>query len=128
MLPAEDVLQGTGHPVGGVCLFGLRRAIRVFVDVTLRTFDVVLPAAGAPNAALRIDPARLAALVHAEWVDVDQSKPEGWYRYRQTVFRSAARGCLARLDPLLASAQWSCRSATGKGRRVSGAPKRMEVR
>ncbi len=77
MLPAEDVLQWTGHPVGGVCPFGLPRAIRVFADVTLRTFDVVLPAAGAPNAALRIDPARLAALVHAEWVDVVQSKPEG---------------------------------------------------
>ena len=54
MLPAEDVLQWTGHPVGGVCPFGLPRAIRVFADVTLRTFDVVLPAAGAPNAALRI--------------------------------------------------------------------------
>jgi prolyl-tRNA editing enzyme YbaK/EbsC (Cys-tRNA(Pro) deacylase) len=77
MLPAEDVLQWTGHPVGGVCPFGLPRAIRVFADVTLTAFDVVLPAAGAPNAALRIAPARLAALVNAEWVDVAQSKPEG---------------------------------------------------
>jgi prolyl-tRNA editing enzyme YbaK/EbsC (Cys-tRNA(Pro) deacylase) len=77
MLPAGEVLQWTGHPVGGVCPFGLPRAIRVFADVTLRTFDVVLPAAGATNAALRIDPARLAELVRAEWVDVAQAKPEG---------------------------------------------------
>lgn len=76
MLPVEDVLRWTGHPVGGVCPFGLPAPLRVFADVTLRRFDVVLPAAGAPNAALRIAPARLAALVGAEWVDVAQGRPD----------------------------------------------------
>jgi prolyl-tRNA editing enzyme YbaK/EbsC (Cys-tRNA(Pro) deacylase) len=70
MLDAADVEAETGHPVGGVCPFGLGRPIRVYCDRSLTRFDEVLPAAGAPNAAVRISPARLARLVNAEWVDV----------------------------------------------------------
>lgn len=62
--------EWTGHPVGGVCPFGLPRALRIFADVTLKKFDVVLPAAGATNAAVRITPDRLAQLVDATWIDV----------------------------------------------------------
>lgn len=76
MLPADEVLERTGHPVGGVCPFGLPQPLRVFADVTLRKHAVVLPAAGATNAAVRIAPARLAELTRAEWVDVAQEKPE----------------------------------------------------
>ena len=60
----------TGHPVGGVCPFGLARPLRVFCDVSLRDFDVVYPAAGAPDAAVRLTPDRLSLLTNAEWVDV----------------------------------------------------------
>ena len=73
MLSADEVVEWTSHPVGGVCPFGLPREVKVFADVTLKKFDVVLPAAGATNAALRVRPERLAQLVHAEWVDVAQS-------------------------------------------------------
>lgn len=72
MLNAEEVVAHTGHPVGGVCPFGLPSPLRVFADVTLKKFDVVLPAAGATNAALRVAPERLASLVQAQWVDVAQ--------------------------------------------------------
>ncbi|MFM0688682.1 YbaK/EbsC family protein [Paraburkholderia strydomiana] len=72
MLNAEEVVEWTSHPVGGVCPFGLPREMKVFADVTLKRFDVVLPAAGATNAALRIAPQRLIELVRAEWVDVAQ--------------------------------------------------------
>jgi len=72
MLNAEEVVEWTSHPVGGVCPFGLPRGMKVFADVTLKKFDVVLPAAGATNAALRIAPQRLIELVRAEWVDVAQ--------------------------------------------------------
>jgi len=75
MLNGNEVVEWTGHPVGGVCPFGLPRALRIFVDVTLKKFDVVLPAAGATNAALRIAPDRLAQLVNATWVDVAQEQP-----------------------------------------------------
>jgi len=72
MLNAEDVQTWTGHPVGGVCPFGLPQDLRVYADVSLKKFDEVLPAAGATNAAIRIAPAHLAQLVKAEWVDVAQ--------------------------------------------------------
>ena len=77
MLNGDEVADWTGHPVGGVCPFGLPRSLRIFVDVTLKKFDVVLPAAGATNAALRITPDRLAQLVHATWIDVAQEQPQG---------------------------------------------------
>jgi prolyl-tRNA editing enzyme YbaK/EbsC (Cys-tRNA(Pro) deacylase) len=72
MLSADEVAELTGHPVGGVCPFGLPGPMKVFADATLRKFDVVIPAAGAPNASLRIAPERLAQLVEAQWVDVAQ--------------------------------------------------------
>jgi prolyl-tRNA editing enzyme YbaK/EbsC (Cys-tRNA(Pro) deacylase) len=70
MLVAEEVVALTGHPVGGVCPFGLATALPVYCDVSLRAFDVVLPAAGSTNSALRINPSRMAELVKADWVDV----------------------------------------------------------
>ena len=73
MLSGDEVVEWTGHPVGGVCPFGLPQQLRVFADVSLKKFDVVLPAAGATNAALRITPDRLIELVGAQWVDVAQN-------------------------------------------------------
>ena len=73
MLGAEETLALTGHPVGGVCPFGLPRPLRVYADVSLRQFDVVVPAAGDTHHALRIAPERLVELAGAEWIDVAQS-------------------------------------------------------
>ena len=70
MLGAEEVVALTGHPVGGVCPFGLTTQLPIYCDVSLRTFDEVLPAAGSINSAMRISPERMATLVGAEWVDV----------------------------------------------------------
>jgi len=72
MLGAEDVAELTGHPVGGVCPFGLATPLPVYCDVSLRAFDEVLPAAGALHSAVRIAPERMASLVGAAWVDVCQ--------------------------------------------------------
>jgi prolyl-tRNA editing enzyme YbaK/EbsC (Cys-tRNA(Pro) deacylase) len=73
MLGPEDVQALTGHPVGGVCPFGLATPLPVYCDVSLQAFDEVVPAAGSVNSAIRIAPARLAALANADWVDVCQS-------------------------------------------------------
>lgn len=70
MLDAAEVLEATGHPVGGVCPFGLPRPLRVHVDLSLRAFDIVVPAAGDVHSAFRIAPGRLAELSGANWVDV----------------------------------------------------------
>ncbi|NBJ10038.1 YbaK/EbsC family protein [Microvirga arsenatis] len=72
MLNAEEVQALTGHPVGGVCPFGLATPLPVYCDISLKSFDEVVPAAGAIHTALRIDPQRMADLVAAEWVDVCQ--------------------------------------------------------
>jgi prolyl-tRNA editing enzyme YbaK/EbsC (Cys-tRNA(Pro) deacylase) len=76
MLGAEEVVAVTGHPVGGVCPFGLATPIQVYCDESLLAFDEVVPAAGSIHAALRIDPRRMAALVAADWVDVCQPKAD----------------------------------------------------
>lgn len=73
MLDADEVVALTGHPVGGVCPFGLATPLPVFCDVSLRAFDEVVPAAGSTRSAVRIAPDRMAALTGAEWVDVCES-------------------------------------------------------
>lgn len=70
MLSADEVVAATGHPVGGVCPFGLATALSVYCDVSLKAFEEVVPAAGSTNSALRIAPSRMAELVGAEWIDV----------------------------------------------------------
>jgi len=72
MLSVEEVEAVTGHPVGGVCPFGLATPIPVYCDVLLKSFAEVLPAAGSIRSAVRISPLRMAQLVDAEWVDVCQ--------------------------------------------------------
>jgi prolyl-tRNA editing enzyme YbaK/EbsC (Cys-tRNA(Pro) deacylase) len=70
MLGLEEVADITGHEVGGVCPFGLRAPLPIYCDVSLKAFDIVVPAAGSTHSAVRIAPDRMAALVGAEWVDV----------------------------------------------------------
>lgn len=70
MLNAQEVVEWTSHPVGGVCPFGVPGHLKVYADLTLQRFDTVLPAAGAVNNAVRITPQRLAELTGAQWVDV----------------------------------------------------------
>lgn len=72
MLGAEEVVEATSHPVGGVCPFGLPSALPVYCDMSLKAFEEVIPAAGSTNAAVRISPERMRELTHAEWVDVCQ--------------------------------------------------------
>jgi prolyl-tRNA editing enzyme YbaK/EbsC (Cys-tRNA(Pro) deacylase) len=75
MLGLEEVAEITGHEVGGVCPFGLKSPLPVYCDVSLKAFDVVVPAAGSTHSAVRITPERLAELVAAEWVDVCEHRP-----------------------------------------------------
>jgi prolyl-tRNA editing enzyme YbaK/EbsC (Cys-tRNA(Pro) deacylase) len=74
MLGPEEVEAITGHPVGGVCPFGLVKPLPIYCDISLKEFDEVVPAAGSTHAALRINPLRMAELVGAAWVDVCQDR------------------------------------------------------
>jgi len=72
MLGADEVVALTGHPVGGVCPFGLATPLQVYCDVSLKEFAEVWPAAGSINSSVRMSPARMAELTGASWVDVCQ--------------------------------------------------------
>lgn len=72
MLDLGEVESLTGHPVGGVCPFGLAAPLPVYCDISLQAFDEVFPAAGSTNSAVRIPPGRMAELTGAAWVDVCQ--------------------------------------------------------
>ena len=70
MLGAEETLKLTGHPVGGVCPFGLKTPLPVYLDVSLKAFDVVYPAGGSLNTSVEVPTERLFELVGKRWVDL----------------------------------------------------------
>jgi len=72
MLGLNEVEEITGHPVGGICPFGLKNSLEVYVDVSIKDFDFVYPAAGSRTTALKISPENMQELTSAEWVDVCQ--------------------------------------------------------
>src|ERR1700686_2611145 len=74
MLGLEEVANITGHEVGGVCPFGLKAPLPIYCDISLKAFELVVPAAGSTHSAVRITPQRLAELTSAEWVDVCESR------------------------------------------------------
>lgn len=70
MLGPEETLAVTGHPVGGVCPFDLGQPIPVYLDESLKAFDVVYPAGGSLNTSVEIPTERLFDLVGERWVDL----------------------------------------------------------
>ncbi|MDQ7094499.1 YbaK/EbsC family protein [Desulfosporosinus sp. PR] len=72
MPEAEEVVAVTGHPVGGVCPFGLKQPLPVYLDYSLQAYTHVFPAAGEPNTALKLTVAALQELTNGQWIDVVQ--------------------------------------------------------
>ena len=73
MLRADEAEELIGHGVGGVCPFGVNEGCDVYLDESLRRFDVVYPAAGTPASAVRLTPEELErACSPCEWVDVSR--------------------------------------------------------
>ena len=70
MLGPEETFAVTGHPVGGVCPFGLKTLLPVYLDVSLEAFDVVYPAGGSLNTSVEVPTQRLFELVGDRWVDL----------------------------------------------------------
>lgn len=77
MLDPAETLALTGHPVGGVCPFGLAAPLPVYLDVSLREFATVYPAAGSLNTSVELTPERLASLVASRWVDACRVSSSG---------------------------------------------------
>ena len=70
MLGADETLEVTGHPVGGVCPFGLKTSLPIYLDLSLKAFDLVYPAGGSLNTSVELPTERLFELVGARWVDL----------------------------------------------------------
>jgi prolyl-tRNA editing enzyme YbaK/EbsC (Cys-tRNA(Pro) deacylase) len=70
MLGAEETFAVTGHPVGGVCPFGLKTPLPVYLDVSLMAFEIVYPAGGSLNTSVEVPTQRLFDLVAERWVDL----------------------------------------------------------
>ena len=70
MLGPDETFALTGHPVGGVCPFGLAQPLPVYLDVSLQAFDLVYPAGGSLNTSVEAPVQRLFELVGERWVDL----------------------------------------------------------
>lgn len=71
MLTPEEVLEYTGHAVGGVCPFGLENNIPVYLDISMKRFETVFPACGSSNSAIELTLAELQEFSGSvKWVDV----------------------------------------------------------
>lgn len=71
-MPAADVVEREiGHPVGGVCPFGINEGVPVYLDESLKRFQTVFPAAGTASSAVELTIDELFTCSRAiEWIDV----------------------------------------------------------
>ncbi len=69
MVSHDEAEERTGHAVGGVCPFGVKENVRVYLDKSLERFDIVYPAAGTSSSAVKLHVSELEALF-AQRVDV----------------------------------------------------------
>lgn len=71
MLTCDEVSELIGHDVGGVCPFGVKEGVKVYLDDSLKRFDIVYPACGSDNSAVTLTIAELEETSgFIEWIDV----------------------------------------------------------
>lgn len=71
MLKAEEAEKFIGHAVGGVCPFAVNDGVEVFLDESIKRFDIVYPAAGSSNSAAYLTPEELEkCALPCTWINV----------------------------------------------------------
>ncbi len=71
MLSPQEVEDLVGHGVGGVCPFGVKEGVEVYLDVSLKRFETVFPACGSSNSAIELTIPELEKYSgYVSWVDV----------------------------------------------------------
>ena len=71
MLTPEEAESMIGHSVGGVCPFGIKPGIPVYLDVSMKRFETVFPAVGSASSAIELNLDELFTYSKAlEWIDV----------------------------------------------------------
>jgi prolyl-tRNA editing enzyme YbaK/EbsC (Cys-tRNA(Pro) deacylase) len=86
MLSSDEVLEQTGHVIGGVCPFGLNKELDVYLDVSMKRFDTLFPACGSTNSAIELTKEELYDYSFAkDWVDVCKEWNEEQLNESETV-------------------------------------------
>lgn len=71
MLSPDQVREMIGHEIGGVCPFGINDNVDVYLDKSLQRFEVIFPACGSGNSAIRMNCQELETISRSKkWVDV----------------------------------------------------------
>lgn len=71
MIPGELVEKYIGHAPGGVCSFAIPQGTKVFLDISLKRFAIVYPAAGTSNSAIELSIKELEdSSAYTAWIDV----------------------------------------------------------
>lgn len=78
MMTAEELDRFTGLHFGGVCPFAIPDGVDIYLDESLRAYDIVYPAAGSDNSAVKVTPQELERFSRAKaWVDVGKDTLQG---------------------------------------------------
>ena len=71
MLAPDEVEALVGHAIGGVCPFGIRAGVAVYLDESLKRFETVFPACGSSNSAIELTIAEMEQYSgYTAWIDV----------------------------------------------------------
>lgn len=71
MLTPDEVEGKIGHAIGGVCPFGVREDVKIFLDISLQRFPTVFPACGSSNSAIELKPDEMDRYTsNSGWIDV----------------------------------------------------------
>ena len=66
----KDIIKVTSHEPGGLCPFGLKKPLKIYLDKTLKEFNIVYPAGGTPHSAVKISVELLEKITNGEWIDI----------------------------------------------------------
>ena len=78
MIKKDEVESLIGHKVGGVCPFGINDGVDVYLDISLKDFDIIYPACGSSNSAVKLTIEELeTSSNYKEWIDVCKIIEEG---------------------------------------------------
>lgn len=66
----KDITEATSHEPGGLCPFGLKTPLKVYLDETLKEFQTVYPAGGTPHSAVKISVELLEKITNGEWINI----------------------------------------------------------
>lgn len=71
MIPGDEVENIIGHAIGGVCPFAVNKNVKIYLDISLKRFETVYPAAGSSNSAIALTIPELEKYSNfLQWVDV----------------------------------------------------------